>query len=139
VPSEAPLAARIREIAESLKTRRPPADTPVTETAPHRSEVVAPSLAEAPATPLRDLIAEYQHVLSRLWLLNIPPAGAADVAEARTLLADQARLCDEIGPEFAAAISRQHARTWARAMGRCPWCGLAGAFHDPDNGEEIAL
>jgi hypothetical protein len=71
--------------------------------------------------------------------LNIPPAnGEVDAAEARVLLAELARLCDELGPEFASAVSRQHARAWSRTMNRCPWCGLVGVFHDPETGEETA-
>ena len=95
--------------------------------------------------PVRDLVAEYCAVLGRLWLLNAPDssrsphARRADVAEARRLLAEQARLVDELGPEFAAAVSRQHARAWSQTMGRCPWCGLAGVFHDPATGGERAL
>jgi hypothetical protein len=94
--------------------------------------------------PPRDLIVQYQRVLAQLWVLNIPDssgsphAHAADLEDAKRLLAEQAKLCDEIGPEFAAAISRQHARFWARMMKRCPWCGEANVFHNPESGEETA-
>jgi len=104
----------------------------------HKQEILA-------ALRRRDPIAEYRNVLGRLWLLNVPDsrrdprAHETDAAEARALLAEQARLCDDLGPEFAAAVSRQHAPLWARTMNRCPWCGMAGMFHDPDTGQEIAL
>lgn len=97
----------------------------------------------APTT--RAPITEYAVVLGRLWLLNAPdasPSGSAhdtDVADARRLLADQARLYDELGADPAALVSREAAWEWARLMRRCPWCGLAGVCHDPDSGEEIAL
>ena len=97
--------------------------------------------AEEPSATISEMVGAYRHVLARLWLLNIPPASRAVdvVAEARHLLTELARLCDELGPEFAAAVSRAHAHHWARTMGRCPWCGLAGVFHDPDTGEESVL
>jgi hypothetical protein len=104
--------------------------------------VPSPTLLERSARPgpLRPILhrfASYREILGKLWLLN---AGAvpsparhhrADLDDARQLLAEQARLCDELGADFAAVIGRQCAREWARCMGRCPWCGLTGEFHDP--------
>jgi hypothetical protein len=87
-------------------------------------------------------MAEYRNILGQLWLLNIPDAPRArqaDLEDARRLRDEQAKLCDELGPAFAAAVSRKHAGAWARAMGRCPWCGMAGMFHDPESGQEMAL
>jgi hypothetical protein len=146
MPSEAPLAARIREIAEGLKAARAARNgTGSPATAPAGPPVAAPVLPEParPVTPVRDLVAEYQCTLARLWLLNVPSeardprAHAADLEDARQLRAEQARLCDELGPEFALAVSRTAAREWARDMGRCPWCGLA-VFRDPATGEGTA-
>jgi hypothetical protein len=105
----------------------------------------APTLASrtAPAAA-RNQIAEYREILTRLWLLNIPDesrpphARQTDVDDARRLLADQARLYDELRPVFASAVARQAARAWARAMGRCPWCGAPGTLHDPERRGEIA-
>jgi hypothetical protein len=78
----------------------------------------------------------YRHVLARLWLLNIPPQKPrADLAAARRLLRDQARLCDQLGPELAWAISQQAASHWAQQMGRCPWCGLPGVFHESEGAD----
>jgi hypothetical protein len=102
------------------------------------------------ADQARDMIAEYRAVLGRLWLLNTPSEHgrrarqdharhAADLEDAGGLLAEAARLCDDLGPEVAFAISRRAAREWAAAAGRCPWCGMAGVYHDPDTGEESAL
>jgi hypothetical protein len=106
----------------------------------HKAEVLALlGRAEAVSMSLPAMVAAYREVLSRLWLLNISPSSPVDRDEAHRLLATQARLCDELGPEFAAAVGRQHARTWAHLLGRCPWCGESGMFHDPDTGEEIAL
>jgi len=110
----------------------------------HKDEVRA--LLEAPApvgthiTPATaDHIAQYEAVLGRLWLLENQDtairsrhARSRDIEDARHLLAEQARLCDEIGPEFAAAISRQHARRWAEATQRCPYCGEEGVLHDAE-------
>jgi hypothetical protein len=99
--------------------------------------------ATAPAT--RGPIDKYHEVLTRLWLLNVsddrpfPHTHDADIADARRLLAEQARLCAELGADFAAVVRRQAAREWARRMLRCPWCGLAGVRHDVDSGEPIAL
>ena len=79
-----------------------------------------------------DPVAAYTRVLSQLWLLGSPPAPSeakhqrADINAARRLLAEQARLCDELGPEFAAAVGRQAARAWAEAWKRCPLCGQPG-------------
>jgi len=85
--------------------------------------------------PSRDLVSEYRAVLSRLWLLNLPAAErspeayAADVADVHRLLAQQAELCDELGPAFAEAVSREHAQMWFEVMKACPGCGTAGVFH----------
>jgi hypothetical protein len=54
-------------------------------------------------------------------------------------LAEQARLYDELGADFAALVSREAAWEWTRLMRRCPWCGLARACDDPATGAEIAL
>ena len=116
----------------------------------HKPEIIRLLASEPPILPAEEpsatlseeSSAPIRHVLARLWLLNIPPASRAVdvVAEARHLLTELARLCDELGPEFAAAVSRAHAHHWARTMGRCPWCGLAGVFHDGrTQGEESVL
>jgi hypothetical protein len=102
------------------------------------------SVSETATAPTRDLIADYREVLGRLWLLNIPGesrpprAHQTDVDDARRLLAEQARLCDELGPALASAVARQAARGWVTAMGRCPWCGESGPFHDPARRGEVA-
>ena len=102
------------------------------------------SVSRIPTAPTRDLIADYREVLARLWLLNMPDecgpprARQTDVDEARRLLAQQARLCDELGPGLASAVARQAARAWATAMRRCPWCGESGTFHDPARGGQVA-
>ena len=90
------------------------------------------------AVPQRTLIARYREVLGKLWLLNAgeAPLSArhhrADLEAARELLAEQARLCDELGATLASAIGQQAARSWVSRMGRCPWCGLPGVFHEPE-------
>jgi hypothetical protein len=91
-----------------------------------------------PVATTADLIASYELVLSRLWLLNQPEGVArsyrdgadlarqaheADREEARRLLDEQAKLCDELGPDFAEAVGRRHARFWAQMMKRDPWTG----------------
>jgi hypothetical protein len=84
------------------------------------------------------LIARYREVLGRLWLLNTgeAPSSArhhrADLETARELLAEQARLCDELGAKLAAAIGLQAALGWVSRTGWCSWCGLRGVFHDPE-------
>lgn len=90
------------------------------------------------AAPHRALIARYREVLGKLWLLNAGEAPSsvrhhrADLEAARELLAEQARLCDELGAKLAAAIGQRAARGWVSRTGCCPWCGLPGAFHDPE-------
>jgi hypothetical protein len=122
------LCAR-RHAADESPDRRP---VPLDSTDP----------APQPGATTADLIGRYELVLAKLWLLNVvdgavwsSQAHQADVEDARQLLAEQATLCDELGPEFAAAVSRRHARTWARVMNRCPWCGKAGIFHTTESGE----
>jgi hypothetical protein len=106
--------------------------TPVTEPRP------AARLAPRPETPIRNLIAEYRTVLTRLYeLAALGPE--ADPAECRQLLQEQQRLHDDLGPEFARAVDRQHSRVWAAHHQRCPMCGLEGIYHDPETGETIAL
>ena len=104
-----------------------------------RKEVIAPEQDTREPTSLHELIEKYREILSRRWMLNISPSHPVDREDASRLLAEQAWLCDEIGPEFAAAVSRPHARWWAKAMGRCPWCGEPDVFHDPETGGAIAL
>ncbi len=58
--------------------------------------------------------------------------------EARTLLSERRRLWDDVGPAFAEAVEQQEARTYYRETGRCPFCGEAGVFHDPERGREPA-
>jgi hypothetical protein len=90
------------------------------------------------AGQLPDPITAYEATLGRLWALNL--AGAAtDPEEIKHLLDMQARQCDELGPEFASAVSRQASCDWARRERRCPFCGLEGVYHDPVSGEETAL
>lgn len=82
-----------------------------------------------PAIAPGDLVDRYRAVLAQLWLLGLPSesrsphAHQADLADARHLLAEQARLCDALGPEFASAVSREHGRTWAMLMRACPGRG----------------
>src|SRR5262245_26814816 len=97
-----------------------------------------------PSRPIAQMIVEYQFVLGRLWALNAAPSDSgsraarlADLEDARRLLGDQARLCDALGPEFAAALCRGHAGEWASLMDRCAWCGRPGVFHD-EPGEDFA-
>lgn len=93
----------------------------------------------------RAQVASYREILGKLWLLyagELPSSvrhHRADLDDARELLAEQARLCGKLGADFAAAISRQCAREWAGRMGRCPWCGLIGAFHDPGTPERSSI
>jgi len=104
-------------------------------------------MAALRAVPRGDLISRYREVLGRLWLLNLPPGDLRpaerhherDLEDARELLREQARLCDEIAPDFAAAIGRDAAREWSRRMRACAWCGTAGVYHDPETGAEERL
>jgi hypothetical protein len=92
--------------------------------------------AQAPRAP--DLIAAYQRVLERLWYL----AGQgpdANHRECAALLQEQARLCDELGAEWALTVSRQAARDWSAREGRCAYCAMPGIFHDPDTGEDLPV
>ncbi len=85
-----------------------------------------------------DRIGAYQRILGRLW--DLAGQGAdADAGDCAALLQEQARLCDDLGPEFAAAVSRQAAREWAHREHRCPTCGDPGVYHDPETGEECPL
>src|SRR5262245_38117447 len=77
----------------------------------HKAEVLR--LLEPRPRP--ELVAEYEAILGRLWRLNLlsesrhPRARQADAEEARQLLDEQAKLCDELGPELAEAVCRHHA------------------------------
>src|SRR5262245_20075129 len=119
MPSEAPLAARIREIAAELKATRAARTSATVHASPRGEAPLLPSAA-GPAAHIGNLIADYQAVLGKLWLLNVPSdsrdphAYRADAEDARHLLNEVARLVDEIGPEFCAAVSRESARLWAR-------------------------
>ena len=85
-----------------------------------------------------DPITRYRLILERLW--DLAGQGAdADAGDCAALLQEQARLCDDLGPEFAAAVSRQAARAWAHREHRCPTCGDLGVYHDPETGEERPL
>ncbi len=81
------------------------------------------------AAPHRVLVAGYREILGKLWLLNageVPSSARqhrADLDDARQLLAEQARLCDELGADSAAVISRQCAREWVRRA----WAVARGA------------
>jgi hypothetical protein len=106
----------------------------VPELRAHKPEILR--LLTAGQAP--DPITAYRATLGRLWALNL--AGATtDPEEIKRLLEMQAKQCDELGPEFASAVSRQASRDWARRERRCPFCGLEGVYHDPVSGEESAL
>jgi hypothetical protein len=84
----------------------------------------------APDTPIRNLITDYRAVLTGLYeLAALGPD--ADPAECGQLLQEQMRLHDELGPEFAEAVDRQHAGAWAARTQRCPSCGLATQKRPP--------
>jgi hypothetical protein len=73
--------------------------------------------------------------LGALWALGAEGPDA-DRAEIKRLLGEVARQSDELGAEFALAVSRQASRDWSVREGRCAFCGLVGIYHDPDSGEE---
>lgn len=91
-----------------------------------------------PAALGPDPIAAFKATLGALWTLGAEGPDA-DRAEITRLLDAQARQCDDLGPEFAAAVSRQASREWSTREKRCAFCGLENVYHDPDSGEEITL
>src|SRR5262245_38689450 len=154
--SAAELVARLRDRGVSLKPDgdhlivRPAGAVTAAEVAEllaHKAEVLR-MLDPGVCRPLEriregravvDMVGDYIAVLGKLWHQNVPdeavrsrPAQTADLGDVDSLLAEQARTCDDLGPEFAAAISRQASRAWARSMRRCPFCGLPDVYHDPD-------
>ena len=97
------------------------------------------------AVPQRALTARYREVLGKLWLLNAgeAPLSArhhrADLEAARELLAEQARLCDELGATLASAIGQQPLDRGFRAWAAAPGAGCPACFTTLRPGAEIPL
>jgi hypothetical protein len=97
-----------------------------------------------PITPAprhgEDLVAltlEYRAVNERLW--GLAALAVVDRAELLRLDDEKARLCDDLGPAWAERCARPWFLAYARRHGRCPECGDAGRYHDPDTGEAVPL
>jgi hypothetical protein len=106
-------------------------------------DLVTPSAVVAsPQPPRLDLVAltaRYRVVTERLWDLAAEHA-AVDLAELARLDQEQAKLCDDLGPLWAERCARPWFLAYARRYGRCPTCGDAGIYHDPDHdGEAVPL
>lgn len=91
------------------------------------------SSSGSPALSPVDHEAEYRAVLARAFAL-IAAGPAADAQECRRVLAEEARLVDELGPRRADLIRAEAARAWHRETGRCPFCGQPGIFHESQHG-----
>ncbi len=72
----------------------------------------------------------YRRALERWWELTAqgPEANRAAIAETFQAIA---KLTDEVGEPWASRLRQQWARAWHREAGICPWCGQAGAYHEP--------
>jgi hypothetical protein len=86
-----------------------------------------------PPAPLGELIAQYEQILDALWLANLGPGSEETRHDLARLLAEQSKLCDDLGPEIAGAVTRQRARLTSKMWNRCAWCGQAGDLHERES------
>jgi hypothetical protein len=113
----------------------------------HKAEIMK-LLAPAPDVPTPpDLAllweARYRALLRHAFRL-VSEGGSADPVGCARTLDEVAVLTDELGPDRAQHVRREEARQWWQETARCPWCGEAGRYHDPersagDGGEQGRL
>jgi hypothetical protein len=69
-------------------------------------------------------VVDYRSTLLELFRLN---AEGADIDQAHSVVAEEIRLVDELGPLLADAVRAQVSAEYLESTGRCPACG--GAPH----------
>ena len=115
----------------------------------HKAEIIGLLVPGSPVAPAEGVpavptgptsapIRAYVATLGALWALGAEGSDA-DRTAVKGLLGEVARQCDELGAEFAPAVSRHAARDWSAREGRCAYCAMPGLFHDPDTGEDLHL
>jgi hypothetical protein len=96
-----------------------------------RVQLLVPRALKPLALPHRDrlkLILGYRDVLRRAFRL-IAEGPEADYKQVAAVLAEQARLLDELGPREAKAVARRVAREWWLATEHCPYCAALDELH----------
>lgn len=78
----------------------------------------------------------YREAVRSWWTLTAGPA--ADQTALAETWPTLVKLRDEVGEPAATALHRRWARAWHQETGRCPWCGEAGPYHDPERDGETA-
>ena len=96
---------------------------------------------------LKPLVAEHREALRRLvlywealrrWFELTAQGPEADQGAVTRTYQAILRLTDDVGEPQATQLRRQWARQWWQETWRCPWCGEAGPYHDPERQGEPA-
>src|SRR5262245_18105541 len=102
----------------------------------HKQEWLAHLVMAADGIDLVRLTNRYREVIERLWDLAAPDAVVDSVALAR-LVDEHTKLCDDLGPLWAERCARPWFFAYAHRHGRCPTCGDAGLYHEPDRDGKV--